>query len=90
MRACMERSPFETWDPVQHIFTDMNYLYNKETMTGILQGTGLTAEDLENDPKKIGTKKLTTFDVAYLTKAYDRAHGQDDETATYSILSNQL
>ena len=38
-------------------------------MNKILQGTGLTAEDLDNDPEMIRTPKYSTFDYADLVKA---------------------
>ena len=48
-RAGMEFETFGTWDPVQHISTDPNDLHNKETITEIIQGTGITSEDFTND-----------------------------------------
>ena len=86
----MDRSTFGTWYPSQRLFTDPIYLYNKETMTEILQGTDITAEDLENDPEAIRTKKLTTFNDSYFTKVYARGNVHDDETATYSSISKQV
>ena len=59
-------------------------------MKKIRQGTGLTAEDLENDPEAMRTKKLTTFNDDDLEKAYTREQVQGDETATYSSLSKQV
>ena len=59
-------------------------------MKKIRQGTGLTAEDLENDPEAMRTKKLTTFNDDDLEKAYTREQVQGDETATCSILSKQV
>ena len=55
-QAGIERAILVTWDPVQHIFTDPNYLDNKENMTAILQGISLISEDLENVPEAIRTK----------------------------------
>ena len=78
MRAGMERANFGTWDPVQHIFTNINDSHNQKKMTEIFQVTGHTYEDLENDPEAIRTKRLTTFNDADLVKAYARAQVQDD------------
>ena len=69
----MERATFGTCGPVQQIFTGPNFLHNKETMTEILQWTGLTSEDLGNDPEAIRTKELTTLNDADLSKIYARA-----------------
>ena len=74
----MERATFGTQDLVQPIFTNPDYLHNKENITEILQGTGLTAECLENDPEAIRNKKLTTLDNADIAKAYARSQVQYD------------
>ena len=82
-RASMERATFETWYPFQYIYNDTNDLNNEETMTKILQGTGLTSEYLQNDPEATRTKKLMTFDDVDLEKYCGRSQRQDDETSTY-------
>ena len=51
-QVSMKRATFETWDPVQHIFTDPNDLHSKESMKKILQGTGLIAEDLKMNQRQ--------------------------------------
>ena len=73
MQTGMERATFGTWYPSQIIFTDFNNLHNKETMTEIIQGPNIIAEDLENDPEEIRTRKLTTFYASDLVNVYSRA-----------------
>ena len=59
-------------------------------MTEIFQGTGLTAEELRNNPEAVRTERMTNFVDADIEKAYSKTQGKDGETATYASLYKKV
>ena len=78
------------WYKEKRTFTDPNYQHNEEATEGMFEGTGLTAFDLDQNPKSEQKKKMGNFDEEDLQKYYARAQGKDDETSTPASTSRQI
>ena len=56
----------------------------------MLEGTGLTELDLDQDPQASLKNKMGNFDEVGLQKAYTWAHGKHDKTVTIANRSRQI
>ena len=59
-------------------------------MEGMFEGTSITAIYLDQDPQAALKIKMVNFYEADLQKAYARAQGKDDETATIASRCLQI
>ena len=94
-KNCMNRSGIEKatmglWDMDKSTFTDPNKFHNDKAMESMFEGTGLTAMDLDQDPKDYLNNQMGTFDEVDIQKSYARAQVKDDETITIASRSRQI
>ena len=86
----VDRSTMGIWGREKRTFTEPNELYNEESTEGILEGTGITALDLDHYPKAMLKNKMGNFDEEDIHKANARAQGKYDETVTIASRSRQM
>ena len=66
----IDQATMVIWDKDKHTFTEPNDLYNEEDMEGMLEGTGLMALDIYQDPQSVLKIKMGHFDESGLQKYY--------------------
>ena len=56
----------------------------------MLKGTGLTEQDLNQDPQDYLKNKTSNFDEADIQKSYSQSQGNGDEIFTIASISHQI
>ena len=89
-RSGIGRATIGIWDKEKRTFSDPNDLYDDEAMKSILEGTGITSLDLDQDHQAALENKMGNFDEADLQKSCAQLQGKDDETVTIANKSLQI